>query len=155
MDGGGAVGGRAYRLRGGGLELRVSVTFFHQVRELERRGLPASEKTRTRKRAGPRERKSRNLCRGTEPYHARLRSVNVGRYSFETWEEYLETRWDLSQSYVSRLMDTAVAASKLENHANWHGFRESHFRPLLSLKSDEDRAAKNPPRTRTTKAGRQ
>jgi|GEM_PF-915080 len=65
----------------------------------------------------------------------------AGRYSFLTWEEYVESRWDMSYRRATELIESATACEKLRNSA---GFvlpsRESHVRELLKLESDDHRA---------------
>jgi hypothetical protein len=38
----------------------------------------------------------------------------AGRYSFTTFEEYCQQRWELDDRRVRQLVETADAASKLE-----------------------------------------
>jgi len=65
----------------------------------------------------------------------------AGRYSFETFEEYVEHRWDLSYRRSVELIESAEAAEKMRNSAAFLPSRESHIRPLLKLESDQERAS--------------
>jgi len=67
----------------------------------------------------------------------------AGRYSFTTWEEYVGERWDMDRTRSHRLIESALAAQKLENVANSQHLpsRESHVRELLKLE-----ATAQPPR---------
>lgn len=70
------------------------------------------------------------------------RAVPVaGRYSFETFEEYCEKRWDMDSSRARQLIGAAEAAEKIATIVTILPGRESHVRPLLALESDEERAA--------------
>jgi len=65
-----------------------------------------------------------------------------GRYSFQTFEEYVEQRWDMQLRRVQQIIECAEAVSALENAKNFSCFpsRESHVRELLKLESDAQRA---------------
>jgi len=65
----------------------------------------------------------------------------AGRYSFDTFEEYVEARWDMEYRRVVQLIDAAGAAQNLNNCSSFLPARESHVRPLLKLTSDSERAA--------------
>ena len=70
------------------------------------------------------------------------RSVAVaGRYSFTTFEEYVEERWEMERTRAFRLIDAAEAVSKMLPIGNILPARESHVRELLKIESDQDRAA--------------
>lgn len=67
----------------------------------------------------------------------------AGKYSFVTWEEYLELRWDMTHQRATQLIQAAEVADQIENRNNCSGFvpaRESHVRELLKLETDEHRA---------------
>jgi hypothetical protein len=64
----------------------------------------------------------------------------AGRYSFTTFEEYCQQRWELDDRRVRQLVETADAASKLENFCRFLPARESHVRALLALDKDDERA---------------
>lgn len=64
----------------------------------------------------------------------------AGRYSFQTWEEYVGERWDMAKQHADRLIQSAEAASKMEQIGSILPARESHVRELLKLETDEQRA---------------
>jgi len=66
-----------------------------------------------------------------------------GRYSFVTFEEYVEQRWDMARSRSNQLMLAAEATDHLKTSTivDTLPTRESHVRELLHLETDEDRAA--------------
>lgn len=69
------------------------------------------------------------------------RSVPVaGRYSYVTWEEYAEERWDWTPQRVGQLINAAEAAMKIETIVSILPSRETHVRELLKLEKDEQRA---------------
>jgi len=59
----------------------------------------------------------------------------AGRYSFTTFEEYCEQRWEYSDDAAQRLMNAAVAVTKLRQLSEFLPARESHVRPLPKLGS--------------------
>lgn len=65
-----------------------------------------------------------------------------GKYSFVTFEEYVEQRWDMDSSRARQLIMAAEATEKLESVTNVTLLpaKESHVRELLKLESDEHRA---------------
>lgn len=65
----------------------------------------------------------------------------AGRYTFTTFEEYVEERWDMARDSAYRLIQHADAAAKLSEKSDVSPARESHVRELLKIESDEDRAA--------------
>lgn len=65
----------------------------------------------------------------------------AGRYSFETFEEYVADRWDIEYRRSIQLIDAAVAAENLNNCSPFLPTRESHVRPLLRLENEQERAA--------------
>jgi len=68
-------------------------------------------------------------------------SAVAGRYSFTTFEEYVEQRWDLSYSRCHDMIESAEASEKLLNSGVFVPARESHVRELLRIDNDGDRAA--------------
>ena len=67
----------------------------------------------------------------------------AGRYSFTTFEEYCQERWEMSLRRSQELIETADAVSRLQKHAELRAFlpaRESHVRALLALDKDDERA---------------
>lgn len=64
----------------------------------------------------------------------------AGRYSFTTFEEYCDGRWEMEYRRVKQLIDAAEAVEKLNNCSTFLPSRESHVRALLALESDDDRA---------------
>jgi len=73
--------------------------------------------------------------------YATPRSESVaGRYSFTTFEEYVEERWDMSYPHAVRLIESAAAAEKLSPIGEVLPTKESHVRELLKLEVDEHRA---------------
>jgi protein gp37 len=64
----------------------------------------------------------------------------AGRYSFTTWEEYVEERWDMVKSRADDLIRHAIAAEKMTEISAILPSRESHVRELLKLETDEQRA---------------
>ena len=72
--------------------------------------------------------------------YATARAVAVaGRYTFTTFEEYVEERWDMGHSRVAQLIDAADACSKMSTIVEVLPARESHVRELLKVESDADR----------------
>ena len=73
--------------------------------------------------------------------YATPRAVAVaGRYTFTTFEEYVEERWDMAYRTAAQLIDASEAAEKLRNCAPFLPARESHVRELLKVEDDADRA---------------
>lgn len=69
------------------------------------------------------------------------RSGGLYRERWQTFEDYCEQRWELDIRHAERLM---AAAAFAENATNWSlplPSRESHFRPLTRLNTDDDRLA--------------
>jgi protein gp37 len=64
----------------------------------------------------------------------------AGRYTFTTFEEYVEERWDITPQYANGIVRSAEAAEKLETIVSILPARESHVRELLKIEDDEDRA---------------
>jgi protein gp37 len=69
-------------------------------------------------------------------------NAKAGKYSFTTWEEYVEDRWDMSQDRAHDLIANARVAEKLVNLPTFQQApsRESHVRELLKLETDDQRA---------------
>ena len=74
-------------------------------------------------------------------YKAHREAPVAGRYSFTTFEEYCEQRWEIAYRTAKQLIEAAQVAEKLRNCADFLPARESHVRALLALDKDEDRAA--------------
>jgi hypothetical protein len=53
----------------------------------------------------------------------------IDAWSFKTFEQYCEQRWELGQSRAYQLIDAAQCAEKLHNCGTLPA-RESHIRPL-------------------------
>lgn len=69
------------------------------------------------------------------------RSIPVdGRYSFNTFEEYCETRWEMSRVRAHQLIECAEVSTKMLTIVNKLPTSESHVRELLKLQDDADRA---------------
>jgi protein gp37 len=64
----------------------------------------------------------------------------AGKYSFTTFEEYCQDRWDMSYDRAHDLIKNAEIAQKLENLPGFVPTRESHVRELLKLDDDGHRA---------------
>jgi hypothetical protein len=65
----------------------------------------------------------------------------AGRYSFETWEEYVEKRWDHTQQHAGLLIRTAEVTEKLNINIQFLPSRISYVQPLLRLENEHERAA--------------
>jgi protein gp37 len=73
--------------------------------------------------------------------YATARSEPVSRrYTFTTFEEYVEERWDITAQYANGIVRSAEAAEKLETIVSILPARESHVRELLKIENDGDRA---------------
>lgn len=64
----------------------------------------------------------------------------AGRYSFTTFEEYVQDRWEMTPQRCGQIINAANSAAKLETIVSVLPSRESHVRELLKLESDEDQA---------------
>jgi len=64
----------------------------------------------------------------------------AGRYSFVTFEEYLQERWDWTPQHANGVIRAAEATEKLEAIVSILPSRESHVRELLKVDGDEARA---------------
>jgi len=64
----------------------------------------------------------------------------AGRYSFDTFEEYLRSRWDMDRVRAFQLITAAEAVSKMLTIVNVLPARESHVRELLAINDDSARA---------------
>jgi len=64
----------------------------------------------------------------------------AGRYSFQTWEEYVSDRWEMTFQHAHRLIESAMAAESLKTSpiGDVLPARESHVRELLKLDSESD-----------------
>lgn len=72
-------------------------------------------------------------------YKAERSTPIAGKYSFTTFEEYCEQRWEMNTQAAWRIITAAEAAQKLNNFVNFLPTRESHVHALLGLDKDEDR----------------
>jgi protein gp37 len=73
--------------------------------------------------------------------YATPRAVAVaGRYTFTTFEEYVEERWGRDRTWSHRLIEAADAAQKMLPIVNVLPTSESHVRELLKVEDDGDRA---------------
>lgn len=64
----------------------------------------------------------------------------AGRYTFTTWDEYVQARWEMTDSRADAIIQSAQAVEGLKNHLNSGQFlpqRESHVRELLKLETDD------------------
>src|SRR5262245_1067480 len=65
-----------------------------------------------------------------------------GRYSFQTFEEYCEERWELDKPHANRLIAAATLTEQMVPIGTILPTRESHVRPLLErLATDDERLA--------------
>lgn len=65
-----------------------------------------------------------------------------GRYSFQTFEEYCDQRWEIAKQHADRLIRAAELTEKMEPIGSVLPQRESHIRPLLDrLTTDDERLA--------------
>jgi protein gp37 len=69
----------------------------------------------------------------------RLEPVS-GRYTFTTFEEYVEERWDMKYDRAHDVISNAIAAENLAKIPGFAPARESHVRELLKIEDDGDRA---------------
>jgi len=74
-------------------------------------------------------------------YKVRRREAVSGRYTFTTFEEYVEERWGRDRTWSHRLIEAADAANKMLPIVNVLPSSESHVRELLKIEDDGDRAA--------------
>lgn len=77
-------------------------------------------------------------------YKVKRDEAVAGRYSFETFEDYVASRWDIEYRRANQLIESATVAHMLESGKNSSHFlpsRESHVRPLLRLENDSERSA--------------
>jgi protein gp37 len=73
-------------------------------------------------------------------YKVRRPESVASRYSFTTFEEYVEERWDISRQRAYQVIEIADAASEMSKFFDILPSRESHMRELLRM-PDHDRAA--------------
>ncbi len=64
----------------------------------------------------------------------------AGRYTFTTFEEYVEERWDMDDRRARDVIANADAASKIGDFSPVLPARESYVRELLKIEDDGDRA---------------
>lgn len=74
-------------------------------------------------------------------YKVRRPEAVAGRYSFTTFEEYVEQRWDMVRSRAAQMIDAADACLKMSTIVDILPRMESHVRELLRIDGDGDRAA--------------
>lgn len=58
-----------------------------------------------------------------------------GRYSFVTFEEYVEARWAMERQNAHRLIETAIVTEKMSQICDILPVRQSHVTQLLKLDS--------------------
>lgn len=65
-----------------------------------------------------------------------------GRFSFQTFEEYVQERWEWPRDRAYKLINAATVAENVSNLLHFQPpQRESHVRELLKLETDAERAA--------------
>jgi protein gp37 len=65
-----------------------------------------------------------------------------GRYSFDTFEEYCDQRWEFTPQRAGQLIRAAALAAEMETIVSVLPARETHLRPLLErLQTDDERLA--------------
>lgn len=74
-------------------------------------------------------------------YKVKREAAVAGRYSFETFEEYVDSRWEMDRTRTFRIIEAASAAEKMLPIGIVLPARESHVRPLLRLENEHERAA--------------
>lgn len=74
-------------------------------------------------------------------YKVKRPEAVAGRYSFETWEEYVEVRLDWDVSRAKQLVAAAETVEKMATNVAVLPARESHVRPLLRLDDEHERAS--------------
>lgn len=74
-------------------------------------------------------------------YKVRRPEAVAGRYSFTTFEEYVEQRWDMTPQHANGIVRSAEAVLKMETMVSILPSRERHVRELLRIDGDGDRAA--------------
>jgi protein gp37 len=73
-------------------------------------------------------------------YKVQRDQPTAGRYSFTTFEEYCQDRWEMTPRRMNHLIESADAAYKMGRIIPILPSRESHVRELLKIENDEDRA---------------
>lgn len=73
-------------------------------------------------------------------YKVKRADAVAGRYSFQTFEEYVEGRWELGVRRVNQMIEVTAAAEEMGKIFPILPTSESHVRELLKLETDEDRA---------------
>lgn len=73
-------------------------------------------------------------------YKVQRPNAIAGRYSFTTFEEYVEERWDITPRHSGNIIRAAEAVQKMGTIVPVLPSRESHVRELLKIEDDEDRA---------------
>jgi len=80
--------------------------------------------------------------RDKQLYRVQRQSRVNGRYSFETFEEYCETRWEWTDRRGRQLIEAAQLAEKIGTIVPVYPTKETHIRPLLDrLPTDDERVA--------------
>jgi protein gp37 len=76
-------------------------------------------------------------------YKVRRANAVSGRYTFTTFEEYVEERWDMDASRARQIIGASDAVELLKSVTNVTLLpaRESHVRELMKIENDGDRAA--------------
>lgn len=74
-------------------------------------------------------------------YKVKRAETVAGRYSFETFEEYVASRWEWTYQRAHQLIDAASVVEHFSNKFEVLPSRERHVAPMLKLDSDDERAA--------------
>jgi protein gp37 len=73
-------------------------------------------------------------------YKVRSPKAVAGRYSFTTFEEYVEERWDMAIRRAYQMIEAADACSKMCTLVHILPARERYVRELLRIEGDDSRA---------------
>ena len=115
--------------------------FPAQTGRIPRSAAPQTGQERVKPSQGQLTRLGLRSIRDRRLYKLKREVASAGRYSFETFEEYVETRWDMEYRRSVQLIDAAAVAENLNNCSRFLPARESHVRPLLKLENEHERAA--------------
>lgn len=79
--------------------------------------------------------------RDKQLYKVRRAKAVAGRYTFKTFEEYVETRWEWHRTRAYQIIEAAKLAHEFVENSLQIPSRESHLKPLLQrLQTDEERS---------------
>lgn len=78
--------------------------------------------------------------RDKELYKVSRSEPVAGRYSFSTFEEYIEGKWERNRDWGYKKIESATVAENVLNKIHLSPSSESHVRELLKLETDDDRA---------------